>query len=105
MLTIGQELAIFVEAVLSGIIVFAAYDVLRVFRRLIRHGIVWISLEDLIFWSMTGIYLFVQIYKTSDGSIRWFFVIGVVAGMILFAGITRWFIRLYGKMKKGVEKP
>lgn len=56
-----------------------------------------IEIEDLIFWIGTAIYLFVQIYHTSNGSIRWYFALGVVSG-VLFATI---FLR---KMKKMLKK-
>ena len=40
-----------------------------------------IEIEDFLYWIATAIYLFVQIYHTSNGSIRWYFVLGVVLGV------------------------
>lgn len=71
------------QAVLAGNTIYLVYTAIRIVRRLIRHNLFWVSLEDLIFWVGTGIYLFVKIYQTSNGSIRWYFVIGVLLGGLL----------------------
>lgn len=82
-LGIGKELSVFLQAVLAGNIIYLAYSVIRVVRRLWKHNLFFVSLEDLIFWIGTGIYLFVRIYQTSNGIIRWYFVIGVLLGGIV----------------------
>lgn len=83
MLGIGTEFGFFIHAALSGVIVIAVYMCIRVIRRLIRHNWLAVTIEDMLFWLATAVFLFVQLYQTSDGSIRWFFVLGVVGGMIL----------------------
>ena len=82
-LGIGKELSVFLQAVLAGNLIYLVYALIRVMRRLWKHNLFFVSLEDLIFWIGTGIYLFVRIYQTSDGIIRWYFVIGVLLGGIL----------------------
>lgn len=81
-LGIEKELSVFVRAVLSGNLVCLVYYVIRVFRRILRHNLLWISIEDFFFWIGTGLYLFLMIYQTCNGSIRWYFVIGVLLGGI-----------------------
>ncbi len=82
-LGIEKELAVFLQAALAGNLVYLTYSVIRVVRRIIKHNLFFVSLEDLIFWIGTGIYLFTKIFQTSNGSIRWYFVIGVLTGGIL----------------------
>lgn len=81
MLGIGDEISVFLQALLSGGIVFWVYSCLRIVRRIVKHNLFFVSLEDFLFWIGTGLYLFGEIYSTSDGSIRWFFVIGVFTGV------------------------
>ena len=81
-LGIGKELSVFLHAILAGNLVCLVYYFLRILRRIIKHNLLAISLEDIIFWIWTGIHLFIQIYRTSDGSIRWYFVVGVLCGGI-----------------------
>ena len=80
---IGSEGIAFLQALLAGMIVYSVYLCVRKLRRVIRHSLTAVAIEDALFWLATAIYLFVQIYHTSDGSIRWNFVLGVVLGTIL----------------------
>ena len=100
-LGIEKELSVFLQAVLAGNLVYLVYSAIRVVRRIIKHNLFFVSLEDLIFWIGTGIYLFAKIYQTSNGSIRWYFVIGVLVGRILTHLIIYKFIKKYiAKWKK-----
>lgn len=82
-LGIKKELFVFLQAVLAGNLVYLTYCALRIFRRIVRHNLFCVSLEDALFWIATGFYLFTQIYQTSNGSIRWYFVLGVLVGGIV----------------------
>lgn len=96
---IREEVMIFFLAVLAGMIVRFAYRVLHCLRKIVRHSLFVIEAEDVLFWIGTAIYLFVQIYHTSDGSVRWYFVLGVVLGVI----ISSVFIAQIEKMKKKIS--
>ena len=80
---IEKELSVFLQAALAGNLVYLLYSAIRVMRRIIKHNLFFVSLEDLIFWIGTAIFLFIKIYQTSNGSIRWYFVIGVLTGGLL----------------------
>ena len=82
-LGIEKELSAFLQAALAGNLVYLVYMAIRVFRRILKHNLFWISIEDAVFWIVIGFYLFLEIYKTSNGKIRWYFVLGVLVGGIL----------------------
>ena len=82
---IKEEMVVFLVAVLSGAIVCLVYQCIRCFRRIVAHRLAAIGAEDIIFWLGSAVYMFVQIYHTSDGSIRWYFLLGVVLGVILMS--------------------
>ena len=86
------------------IVVLFSYQILRLFRRLIRHHIVVVNLEDLIYWLGVSVYLFRQMYMTTYGSIRWFFVLGVVCGIIAANFVISLAKKMYEKMKKSLER-
>lgn len=79
---IEKELFIFLLAVLAGIIVRLAYCCLGCLRKVVRHTHWAIELEDLVYWMGTAVFLFVQIYNTSSGSVRWYFILGVAFGVL-----------------------
>lgn len=83
MLGIQIEFAVFNHAILTGIFLVSVYLGLRVLRRLVGHQLWMINLEDALYWIFTVGYLFVQIYHTSDGMIRWYFVLGLVIGALV----------------------
>lgn len=94
-LGIEKELSVFLQAVLAGNLVCLVYCVVRVFRRIVNHNLFWISVEDFIFWIGTGLYLFLTIYQTSNGSIRGYFVIGVLLGGIITHCLAQKIIKKY----------
>lgn len=104
MLGLDKEFAIFVQAVVSGMAVYGTYTVIRIVRRIIKHRLYIISIEDFLFWLGTSFYLFIQMYQTSDGSVRWFFILGVVAGMICLSFGLFLTKKMWGKIKKSVDK-
>lgn len=104
MLGIGTEAGIFLYAGQSGAVVFLAYGVLVCFRKIVPHRNLAAGLEDLAFWLIVSGYLFRQMYETTYGSIRWFFVLGVVCGALLAyaAGILA--KKMFAIVKKILEK-
>ena len=93
-LGIGAEGGIFLYAGLAGMSVLCTYYILICFRKLIRHSDLASGIEDVIFWIAASIYIFRRMYETTYGSIRWFFVLGVLCG----AGIGYLLFRLFGKI-------
>ncbi len=94
---IEEELIIFLVSVVTGIMLRLIYQSISCFRQLIDHSRLAMGVEDMIFWLGAALYVFVQIYYTSDGSIRWYFILGLVSGA---AFCTMIFI----KIKKVNEK-
>lgn len=79
---IGREFAEFICAVLSGGLVALSYEVIHLFRQFIRHSLLVTGMEDFLFSTVAGIYLFIQMFHTSYGNIRWYFILGVVLGFV-----------------------
>ncbi len=101
MFGIEKEILVFIQAILAGNLVCLVYCALRVFRRIIKHNLFFVSVEDVLFWIWAGVYLFVQIFKTSDGIIRWYFVIGVLLGGIFTSYFALKLVKKYvAKWKK-----
>lgn len=105
---IGTETAAFLHACLTGITVTAAWLWLRVWRRILPHGLWLLNLEDGLFWAASAVYIFVQIYHTNNGEIRWYFVLGVVVGAVftsfLFRRMKKIHKKIYGERHKEFMK-
>lgn len=92
-LGIEKELFVFLQALLCGNFVYLIYSAVNVFRQIVRHNLLWTSVEDIVYWIGTGFYLFLKIYHVTNGIIRWYFIIGTLIG----AWITH---RTIGKFTK-----
>ncbi|MCI8893796.1 MAG: spore cortex biosynthesis protein YabQ [Lachnospiraceae bacterium] len=82
---IFQETNILLAAMATGALLFFVYDLLRIMRRLIPHGTLWVAVEDVLFWLGSAVVIFVMLYQQADGSLRGFSIGGVVIGMLLYA--------------------
>jgi spore cortex biosynthesis protein YabQ len=79
-----------------GIYITFVYDLLRIVRRAFPHRKWIVSLEDLGFWVYCGGKVFLLMYRESDGSLRWFAVMGALAGMLLYRKLLSGWIVRYG---------
>ena len=93
---LGAEAMIFLYAGLSGLTVLAGYDELRWFRRIIRHHDFLVGVED--------IYLFRQLYVTTYGSIRWYFIAGILLGMLFWKSVKILLKKMLSNLRKSLEK-
>ena len=79
---IQYELQALLFFCLSGILIALIYDFLRVLRRVIPHSTSGMGVEDLLYWTACGFFLFHQIFLKCDGNIRSYAVLGTVLGAV-----------------------
>jgi len=87
MISIVGEVYIFLYAVVGGLIIAFLYDVLRIKRRAIKTGAIIVSLEDIIYWFVAAVFLFITVYKSNSGEMRGYIFIGNVIGVILYESL------------------
>lgn len=93
--TIGQEAFFLGISILVGAGLFFLYDALRIFRRIVPHGNVWIGVEDFLYWLICTAVVFIMLYQENDGMVRGFAIGGLVVGMLLyFLLLSRFVIRV-----------
>ncbi len=81
---IGIEAHLFTYAALTGVFLIVVYDMLRIFRRVCPHGVIWIAVEDFFYWLFSSIVIFGVLLKENNGIFRWFFVAGMLLGMVVY---------------------
>lgn len=106
---IGNEAYFLGVSVLAGIFLFFLYDILRILRRLVKHGAFLIGLEDILYWAFFTLTVFIMIYRNNDGMVRGFAIGGVLLGMLLYyLLISRFVIKLnvfiFGNIIKGIRR-
>lgn len=91
-----SEVNFFLASFVWGIILFFAYDVLRILRNVFRHGKAVIAIEDIGFWIASGILIFRMMYRMNNGTIRWYAIIAIVASMKLYQILASHYIVSFG---------
>lgn len=89
---IGREAVFLGIAVLLGMGLFFLYDVLRIFRRIVPHGVVWIGIEDFLYWLICTGAVFVLLYQGNQGMVRGFALGGVGLGMLTYYALFSRFV-------------
>lgn len=84
----------FLSAIFAGMILSCIYDVFRIFRNVIKHNSIWVNVEDFFYWNFVGIFLYVLIFYSNDGILRWFIIASAILGAFLYnIGIGRFMVK------------
>lgn len=74
---------------------FFLYDILRIFRRIKKHGVILVGIEDLLYWLICTVVVFLMIYQENDGMVRGFALGGILIGMLVYYSLfSRYVIKI-----------
>jgi len=79
-----REWHFWLASIATGACMAFAYDLLRLFRRLVRHGRFAVDLEDILYWSACFVISFSLLYYGNNGVIRFAAVFGAAIGMCIY---------------------
>lgn len=114
---IMKEIIFLGHSLLMGVSVTFLYDWFLIMRRVVKHNIVLISLEDFLFWVICAVSVFAMLYRENNGTLRWFAVAGAFCGMLLYkktishflirkvSGVLQKILQLIGHMFRFLLKP
>lgn len=102
---INFELMVAINAWITGVKIAAAYDILRIFRCIVKHGKIWMYAEDFIFANVSGVIVFAMVYTCNDGSVRGFFIGLVIMGLFMYYRLVgKHVIKCVKKFRKTLGK-
>ncbi len=100
-----NQALIFGQAMAVGAGMAAVYDGIRIFRRILRHGIVLLSLEDVLYWIAASVTEFALFYRVNYGRLRLYLFLGSVLGAtIYYVLVGRFLIRIASRLILSVKK-
>ena len=79
------------------------YEILIFLRKMIIHNNLVKGIEDLFYWIFMSAYIFSQIYATTYGSIRWYFLLGLVFGVAIIQKLISSGEKIHKKTRKNLE--
>lgn len=101
-----KEIQLFFRAAISGVIFVIIYDLQRILQNIIPHSRVAIRIEEGLYWTAVGIFIFYDLYRSNQGIFRGFILVGILMGGYLYERlIGHRLFRLfysYGKMLRNV---
>jgi len=83
-LSMGEQVSLFLSTLILGALTGLAYDFIRLFRRLVKHSSFLCNIEDLVYWILVLILVFYFMLNRNFGEIRLFSVMGFFIGMVLY---------------------
>lgn len=98
-LNIRFEAQLLILSLGTGVFLMASYDILRTLRVVIPHKAFVVGIEDFLYWIYAGFITFSLLYAQNDGTIRWFVIAGVFAGMLVYNTlVSRFFLKVLKKI-------
>jgi len=81
----NSQAYIFFCTVAGGMMIALVYDVFRILRKAVKTGSLVTYLQDLLYWLIVAVIMFLTIYYSNDGEIRAYLFIGAFIGVILYS--------------------
>ncbi len=96
---VTTEFVLFLYAAYFGIEIAFAYDLLRIFRRVVGHNRLAMAFEDFVYWLWTGVKAFLMLYEYHNGSLRFYTILGVCTGIFLYTvSVGAFFVKVSAKL-------
>ena len=101
------EVVLLLSSLFVGMVYGFIYDTVRIIRRVIVHRrVLWIAVEDIIFWVAIALHSYVTFYYGTNGIMRGYIVIGIACGAGLYrASIGTYYLSYVTRIVKFVVKP
>jgi len=99
--SVTNQFHIFLLSLAGGALAGVFFDMFRTFRRLVRAGVIWVGVQDILYWLLCAAAAFFFLYRTNYGQPRWYIFCGILFGALfyhlllkdrmvrLFLGLTR----------------
>jgi spore cortex biosynthesis protein YabQ len=101
----AAQTRLFFYTVALGAATGVIYDLLRLFRRRVRHPFILVNIEDGFYWVLVSVLMFYFMLNRNFGEIRLFSVIGFFTGMTLyFLTVSRLVLPMLGALTDLINK-
>jgi len=81
---VTEQSLLFLTAIQIGVFMGVLFDVVRIFRKLIKHPSFLVQIEDMLYWVVCGFVGFYMLYICNYAEVRPYIFIGIVLGGIFY---------------------
>ena len=91
----SSQAILFLIFAINGLVIGILFDLFRITRRSFKTGIILTSIEDVVFWLLTGIIILYSIFTFNNGIIRGYLFLGLGCGIVLYLlTLSSFFIKI-----------
>ena len=106
----GNQIYLFIVFTIVGIIIGILFDIFRILRKSFKTNDIVTYIQDIFFWILTGIIILFSMYKFSNGELRFFMIIGIIMGTLMYMiTFSKYVIKIsvfiINKIKKSIVYP
>ena len=83
-LSVSEQALLFLSACAAGFVIGFVYDIFRVVRIALPHPSFLIQLEDLLYWALAFISMFMFLHRTTGGEVRAYSLLGAALGALVY---------------------
>ena len=91
----GNQAYLFMVFTVVGMIIGLLFDIFRILRKIVKTKDFVTYIEDIVFWILTGIIIIYSMYIFCDGELRFFMIVGIIIGTIIYLlSISEYIIKI-----------
>ena len=102
---VSNQANLFLIFTIEGIIIGLIFDIFRILRKSFKTSDIITYIEDILFWTITGILILYTIFVFNYGEIRFFMFVGIFLGaMFYMLLISKYVIKVSVTVIEAVKK-
>ena len=102
---VALQAYLFLVFTINGIIIGLLFDIFRILRKSFKTSDIITSLQDIMFWILTGLILIYSIFTFSNGEIRFYMFLGIFLGCLIYMLMfSKYFINVNVKIMLVAKK-
>ena len=101
---IHQELIFLLISVALGEGLIILYDIFRIFRQVIPHGVIWTAIEDVCYWVVCALLVFGMVFRTIGGILLGMLFYNHFVSPFFVKYLSLFFRKIMVILKKGLKK-
>lgn len=92
---ICRQTYIFLMANFAGVLAGFIFDIFRVKRKLVKTSDIVVYIEDILYWLIISIVLFVLMYYSKESELRGYILLGLFIGIIMYMCILSKYVLMF----------
>lgn len=84
-ISVSEQAYVFLCTIAGGMAIGLVYDIFRILRKAVKTGSLVTYVQDLLYWLIVALIMFLTVYYSNDGELRVYLFIGALLGVVLYA--------------------